>query len=478
MFRGGIWPVLQRELRAGARRPFLYWLRTGAGLGAVASLVPLMLQAERENISVPDLGTALFGALHSLLLILMGAVVPALTADCLARERRDGTLGLLFLTDLTAPAIVVGKALAQVLRAATVWLAAIPLLTISLLAGGITPSGIIDHLLIELAVGFSALAAGLLASSLVQNRAAAFFLAFAFAAIFITAIVGVCGGLDFDLDGGVVTLPLSAGRERLEVGFFLAAIGLFASLLIAGICVEQSWQDRVPSARRQRLIQEYSAPLWQSWSIRRRQRQLDHNPISWLQGYSWMSRVTNLSFCLGFVVIESMIASINPSPEAVIQLLVLFSLILAISYTYAGVNGFFVEKRSGALELILVTPLSVKQIIFGRVLGLWQQFALPLLAVAPMFIINWPNDWGSRWRTGTLSLLVYLALPVIATCCALVVNNLILATAFTWATLLTAILFGTAMDGPGMVTLMAVLVFAGYRLTAQNLALRRYAIDG
>jgi ABC-type transport system involved in cytochrome c biogenesis permease component len=47
---------------------------------------------------------------------------------------------------------------------------------------------------------------------------------------------------------------------------------------------------------------------------------------------------------------------------------------MVAAYTYAGVNGFLQEKKSGALELILVSPISVNQIIFGRVWGLWKQF--------------------------------------------------------------------------------------------------------
>jgi ABC-type Na+ efflux pump permease subunit len=39
------------------------------------------------------------------------------------------------------------------------------------------------------------------------------------------------------------------------------------------------------------------------------------------------------------------------------------------------------EKKSGALELILVSPLTVDQIVFGRVWGLWKLF-LPALLVA------------------------------------------------------------------------------------------------
>ena len=125
MFGVGVWPVVQRELRATARWPLGRWLRVGGALGGVIVLCSLW-----ANFSVAQLGTELFVRVHTLLLYLICALVPALTADCLARERREGTLGLLFLTPLTASGIVLGKTLVQVLRALTVWLAVVPVLTI------------------------------------------------------------------------------------------------------------------------------------------------------------------------------------------------------------------------------------------------------------------------------------------------------------------------------------------------------------
>ena len=36
MFGGGVWPVVQRELREAARRPLNHWLRVaGAGVGVI-----------------------------------------------------------------------------------------------------------------------------------------------------------------------------------------------------------------------------------------------------------------------------------------------------------------------------------------------------------------------------------------------------------------------------------------------------------
>ena len=59
------------------------------------------------------------------------------TSDCLSEEKREGTLGLLFLTDLKGYDIVLGKLVATSINAFYAMLAIFPVMAISLLAGGV-----------------------------------------------------------------------------------------------------------------------------------------------------------------------------------------------------------------------------------------------------------------------------------------------------------------------------------------------------
>src|SRR5438034_7581247 len=60
------------------------------------------------------------------------------TADCLSEEKREGTLGLLFLTDLKGYDVVLGKLAATSLNAFYGVLAVLPMMAIPLLMGGVT----------------------------------------------------------------------------------------------------------------------------------------------------------------------------------------------------------------------------------------------------------------------------------------------------------------------------------------------------
>jgi ABC-type Na+ efflux pump permease subunit len=475
------WPVVQRELREAARRPANRRLRLIS-----ASVGTLLLWVITANFPMPaaQLGGYLFGSLHTLLMGLILLIVPALTADCIAREKREGTLGLLFMTPLSASGIVAGKALGQGLRAFTLWLAVLPILTIPFLTGGVTLGTALRELSLEFCAAVLCLAAGLLASSLAKHRTVAFLLAFALAAIFLMTFAQlfiiafsirptpVFGGapppeaftwnlfLIFILSGAdaLVGGNMGSGIIRMIPGMaellkWLCVAGPPVALLLfyvvaryAAWRVELSWQDKVPSRRRERLAKRYSTPLFSNWWRRRMQRSLDRNPIAWLQQYSWKARAAKWGLCAIFIIIEGTASSGRPEISDIVQTPLLVT--LAGVCTFIGVSGFLEEKRSGALELLLVTPISVNKLIFGRVWGLWKQFlpaALILLIFALLdFLAGSSYDYfrysrgrwfGEAFPTIFAIACAFLSLPVFATYFALRVKNLVFGAVLTWISL-------------------------------------------
>lgn len=172
-------PVITRELRAQARQPFTFWLRM---LGVAALLVCGFLFASDTSF-MPNRGGALFGYMH---LTLFGAVwllVPLGAADCLSRERREGTLGLLFLTPLTARDIVVAKGLTHGVRGLTLVLAVLPVLTIPFLLGGVSWQQALASAFVNFSGLCWALAAALIASAYSKNGLRAMALAVSLAAL-------------------------------------------------------------------------------------------------------------------------------------------------------------------------------------------------------------------------------------------------------------------------------------------------------
>ena len=108
--------VAERELRAAARRKATYRVRWIAGvifLGLLLWLAWVFNLFTNRN-SAPQV-FQVFSVCIFLFCLFVGATG---TADCLSREKREGTLGLLFLTNLNSAEIVAGKLCANALAAA------------------------------------------------------------------------------------------------------------------------------------------------------------------------------------------------------------------------------------------------------------------------------------------------------------------------------------------------------------------------
>jgi ABC-type Na+ efflux pump permease subunit len=397
--------------------------------------------------------------------------VPAMAADSIAREKREGTLGLLFLTPLSATGIVLGKGAVLAVRALSLWLAVLPVLTIPFVLGGIGRAQLFCAISMEFCAAVFALAAGLIASALAKSRGVAFALALILAA----CLVGFpafflslyffgrwdffryypvfqrlwLAGLTPQIPGWGINLTRSATVKQIGVAHFMVVGGIPLSLLFLFIavwfsawCIERSWQDKGPSRQHEELEKRYCTPVFQRSFSRRMQRVLDRNPISWLQQYSWKARLTKWGLCLAFLLIECVVVTIDFHLLDSTQTDLL--LILAGAGTFVGVNGFLAEKRNGALELLLVTPVPINKIIIGRAVGLWKQFLPASLLLALCDLANGSRDGELHFTSFLVNYYLpprlvlacfFLALPFCATYFALRLKNLIAAAVLTWVAL-------------------------------------------
>ncbi len=80
--------IIERELREEARRRANFWLRLLA-----AGIVIVVFVAVTVGSTAPgwQLGMMLFDAIHKSLVAAFWIIVPIMTADCVSREKREGT---------------------------------------------------------------------------------------------------------------------------------------------------------------------------------------------------------------------------------------------------------------------------------------------------------------------------------------------------------------------------------------------------
>src|SRR5215470_9449021 len=130
-------PIVHRELRVAARRRSTFRVRWWTALIAIgmsfASLAFVQISRTRSAA-----GSSAFGMLTFYVFGICLLAGVFLTADLLSEEKRAGTLGLLFLTDLKGYDVVLGKFAASSLNAFYGLFALLPILALPLLAGGVT----------------------------------------------------------------------------------------------------------------------------------------------------------------------------------------------------------------------------------------------------------------------------------------------------------------------------------------------------
>ena len=125
-------PLVDRELRVALRRSLHYRLRLAAGGGGI------MVTFWLATVSSGKLGHTLLQFITGIIFVFAVFAGILLTADSLSQEKREGTLGLLFLTDLQSADVVFGKLVAKAVVPFFTLLATFPALAICVLFGGVT----------------------------------------------------------------------------------------------------------------------------------------------------------------------------------------------------------------------------------------------------------------------------------------------------------------------------------------------------
>jgi ABC-type transport system involved in multi-copper enzyme maturation permease subunit len=395
-------PIVERELRVAARRRGTYWNRMMAALLAVA--ICAFFSIEALQITPRELGQILFTTLAGLFGILSLLAGIRYTADCLSEEKREGTLGLLFLTDLRGYDVVLGKLAATSLNAFYGLLAIFPVLAIPLLMGGVSLAQFGRMTLVLVNALFFSLAAGLLVSALSRNARKAMSGTLGLIALFtlgLPALGALLANRLHDATLAKLLLLPSSGFAFLQAhdlinpgrhaAFWtsLATIHLlaWAVLLGAGVAARRTWQDRPEGDRTWRWRQRWQRLVFGTDAATRafRTEMLAINPCLWL-GARHRLRPLLIWGLLGFIALLWLAGWLKwghqwLEVEIAVMTAFLAHITLKLALASEAAQRLGPERRAGTLELVLATPLSVCEILRGQMLVLRHQFLRPVLAV-------------------------------------------------------------------------------------------------
>jgi ABC-type transport system involved in multi-copper enzyme maturation permease subunit len=430
-----IGPVFAREVAIAPRRVKIYVARTTYVLALLvltctAWLVLTGTQLVRDSGDLARFGAALFQVLSPLQLALAAFFSALLAASEVAHEKDRRTLVLLLLTRLSNSELVFGKLLASLLSVLVMLVAALPVFLLIALLGGVSYGQIARVFAVTLA---TVLVCGSLGSTLALWREKTFqALAMTVSVLVLWLAAGeiISRGLWGESFAGLPCRSLAAGispwQAILEatrpyvqsqpalgplgtpVHLFLVTAAAIA-LLLDGVAVAmvRVWNpsrndecrmmsdecptselrcDAKPSAGRSSFITHHS-----SFASRR----VWDNPILWREVRTWAYGRRILVVRLAYLVIFALAAvglyvmasrgasALQTQGALVLVPLLLLSLVLVNAQAVTSLTS---ERDVRALDLLLVTDLTPKEIVFGKLGGVFyntkEMVLLPMLLCA------------------------------------------------------------------------------------------------
>jgi hypothetical protein len=403
-------PIVERELRTNARHRATHRMRLAAALFALVIWFAFFIFG---NITTTQRAQFIFGTIGVLSLgfaMLAGAF---LTADCLSEERREGTLGLLFLTDLKGHDVVLGKLASTSLNSFYGLLAVVPMLAVPLLMGGVTGGEFARTALVLLTTLFLSLSAGMFVSAISLDSRVAFLRALGIMVILSGVLPLFWWGLrillgirqfDFLLwpspgyalryAGDSFYSTRSGAAEFWTTLLVMSGLGILF-LAAASVMLPRVWrQGRDESATRP--VSDRRALKWRN----RLKAELESRPYFWLATRDdrmarWANWVIGLALLVWFAFYMHG-GAIGPGRASFFILLflafglhVLFKCMVAAEAT----RRLSEDRQSGALELLLITPLRPGEIIAGQKAAeawlfrwsKWMLVVMNLLFIGQMF---------------------------------------------------------------------------------------------
>lgn len=384
-------PVVQRELRVQARRP---WTHRGRLFAASVPLCVISLMSLSGNRS---LGRSMLDVLVFLTGVFCLVEGLRTTADCISSEKREGTLGLLFLTDLHGYDVVLGKFASGTLGSFYGLMAMFPVLGLTMLFGGVTVVEFWRTVAALMNLMFASLALGMLVSVLAREQGRALGTTALGLLLWMGLPLLASTPARFGIRSPVAWLARFSPIEALQqagsgsdFGMSLAASHGIAWVLLGAACVllPRTWNENGAATRNGGTIQAPASTTSRAGSAG---ALLTSSPIAWLLARASAGQGPFIGLILVLVVGAGLIGFL--SGELMVGLVVaggglsLGAMLVQVRVAWCASEYLATLLSSGMLELILITPKRSNQWVDDLGMGLWRRFGTSLIVLATVQVV-------------------------------------------------------------------------------------------
>jgi hypothetical protein len=344
------------------------------------------------------------------------------TADCLSEEKREGTIGLLFLTDLKGYDVVLGKLAAASLNPLYSLLAALPLMAMSILLGGVTAGEFWRMTLVLIHTLLLALACGIVVSARSQHPGRAWGGAFALLTLLVGGppaglalvrslvwLAGLVGkswiGFRLPLEVPLLTGATWINSVSPAVAFSLAFESSYARhstqfwwslpamlgtagglVFLASWRLPRWWQESAQPAK-PRAWWNTQQPQHLVMTERRRlerEHLMEIHPVVWLVLRTDRQRFLSWALAgLAASLTVLQLTAVAGTPFSIMAQWVRWPLRPAFQVwvAFLACRLFADARAAAALELLLITPLTSRDILRGQWLALRRVFLWPAVVI-------------------------------------------------------------------------------------------------
>lgn len=430
---------LLRVVYLGALFLFMLLVYTETAGRLDARSVGVAERAQREA----ELGAAFFGTFAMFNVIALALIAPVLTATAVGAERLARTLNVLLMTPITSWQIASGKLFSRMLTALTLIGLSLPVLAVVRLLGGVDLDRMIGVLAVCCATALACAALGLLFSTFINRAYAVILLSYGvmliwyafvppvFAAIFLSnSGLGSRGGLFWMRLYAAQNPFMATAMEAFPRGMFggftvwpcvIVHLVFTAGLLwwCAAIIRRRARREgegggvpavaptAIPAAQVSAVAplppgppgfpvtpRSVGAPVP---ALAVKESSVSDNPVAWrevrrpLFAKKWQRVVGAIVPALLLLISYLAIAAIEHRGlgewqwQAVYA--VIFCGLLCLVTCILSATAIASEKESDTWTLLLVTPLTAKAIVLGKVAGLMRRLMWPVVFIAAHFML-------------------------------------------------------------------------------------------
>jgi len=450
-------PVFTREAAVAPRRPRMYLMRA-VYIGAILLLMCtswLVMAGTQVIANIGDMarfGAILFGILAPLQLALMLFFSALGAASSVSQEKDRQTFLLLLMTRMSNSELVLGKLFASLLNILMLTFAAIPVFMLIVLLGGVSFAQVARVFAVTI---MAALAAGSLGSLIALWREKTF-QTLSITALLLVFWLGVWEAVGGGFFGGswgpISTESIAAGFSPLRAifaairpsgagGLFSGGVGLFLIVSLVGAALLNGvgigwvriWNPTRELRPNQKDEAEEDSEQARAGHVdarltpgeRKPSRNVWDNPVLWREICTWAYGRKVLIIRAAYLVLFTLAAlalhftihpadnaaasggllSIIPAAAQPLGPLFLVSLMVVNALAVTSITN---ERDGRSLDLLLVTDISPREFVFGKIGGvLWITKEMILLPLALTVYL-----WTQRALTGENLLFVSSGLVV------------------------------------------------------------------